>query len=618
MSEPLMARCASLLDILVPRSVECLSNAKVQNESCCAIQYDRILRVPVLIMKGDISNARVQIPHDGKSLPVVPLPCTLVALQAYIGSFDTFALEVSVSTKTSLRVKLIIGTHFNKTSLEDTGSSLILFRMPLIIPRNRWVQIVFHISGIVTHLLELPPIKFIDAISLSGTCKASRLMASNSEEVVVNATPSDMTLFAVPAYAPPIWQTVAASPPPNGTCSDNNKKISGRSPQKVAKDRLPVVVKSPLRRDDDTANEGENDSPKHNVVRTAATSASNGTPSPPYKQIGREVSAIESTSSANSFDVPPEGRAPSLPGDFTDARRVKQMPKQQVGQPAARCGSAAYIRLVSGANFPPRSSSNPTVKPRPLHLGAKEQSPSAVTTPPPPPVETYPGVCDLLFDASYGITGWGETACRASTAASASPPRAGSDVKCRSAPTAAVPTNRISGGAVSDCKTNGLAEQVSPKAKRLKRVIEIRRRSFVPPTRRRKPCGGDGQNGEGNETGAAAGGTSRRSAVSMRRLYMRKRIRKLKEAQNSARRMQEMKRLPASELPIDPQDEALMMVGEETMNVTREPRCGYGFGYLGVLHESGGFEADENADTELKGALTLELSELSDGEENEE
>nr|CCC90450.1 unnamed protein product [Trypanosoma congolense IL3000] len=616
MGGPLTARCTSLLDILVPRSIECLNIAKVQNESCCTIQYDRILRLPVLIMKGDTSRARIQIPRDGDVLPFVPPPCTLIILQAYIGSFDTFALEVSVSTKTSLRVKLIIGTHINKASLDDSGTGVVFFRMPLIIPRNRWVQTVFHISGIVTHLLELPPIKIIDMISLSGSCKASRLMTSNSEEVAINATPSDMTLFAVPAYAPPIWQTDVTAAPSANTGENGDRVLNVSLPLKdLPKDRLPIVAKPQTSGCGDTVNARENDSPNRNALHPTAASASNSALSTPFKVLERHTEEAESTSNRYLVGLSPESRSIDVLNEFSNVAGVAPVNRHSGRQGAVRSESVTYIRLVSTSGLPVRSSSNPTLRPRIVNSVIKDPGSGVAAVPPPSAIDGYPGAGDAPLETTYGITGWEETGSRVDTTRSNSPCCIGSCGKCRSSTGVAAADRALVGG-THGSKAN--VERVSPKSKKLSRLAEIRRRPFVPLSRRGRVCSTTSQGADNVEAGSAVGSASRGAGLNARRIYIRKRVRKLKEALSSTRRIQELKKLPASELPIDPQEEALTMVGEGAVDVSREPRCGYGFGYLGVLRESGGFEADEGADTELKGALRLELSELSEDEENDE
>ncbi|KAG8344750.1 hypothetical protein TRVL_04417 [Trypanosoma vivax] len=602
----------ALLDILVPRNFECLNNAKVDSKSC-SIQYDRILNVPVLIMKGDPSNARVQIPRDGSSLSSVPLPHSLIVLQTYLGSFDSFALEVSMTVLTSIRVKLVIGTHFTKASVEDTKNGLIFSRMPLIVPRNRWVQIVFHVSGIVVHLLDLPPIKFIESISLSGTCKASRLMTSSDEEVAINATPSDMMLFAVPAYAPPIWRTAASTGSPGQKCKGTNGRqyTSGSKSSYSPYSRLPVLGDLSTSKGGSNVCTRQDDSSKTCGLPLAATTMVS-----PYKPLESsipEVECVQLVMPVPCYGGQQEGHIGNLTCDCFGSLNPLSMQQQD----APRSESAAYIRLVS-TNVPQRSNSNPSVRLRTFNSVPKESAP--LTSPAlPPSANLSSGACSPVMDTSSAISGWEENIWSMNAAISVSPRRVEGVVKgklpcVQSTAGDKVGTSSSGGG---NAKSTVTGEQVSNKAQRLKKMLDIKRRPFLLPSRRRRAGDVDGQSHEDGDTSVSTSGTARRRNVNAKRLRLRRRIRMLKEAQCSARRVQELKKLPASELPIDLKEEALMVDGDHGLDLVSEPRCGYGFGYLGVLHESGGFEAEEGADTKLRGALILELSEVSEDEEND-
>ncbi|KAH9600842.1 hypothetical protein LSM04_008550 [Trypanosoma melophagium] len=590
-----MADYPALQDILVPRNSGCLSTARVQNESCCAIKYDRILRSPVLVMKGSLSTTKIRIPREDSPLSFLQLPYSLIVLQTYLSSFDSFALEVSVGISRQLSVKLTIGTQFNKPSAENPNNGVVIAKMPLILPRNRWVQVVIHVSGIVTQILNLPPIKFIDSISLSGTCKASRIMLANDEDEAINATPATMALFAVPAYAPPIWQTAA------GVISStitNNRYTGGADSAtlSLSNEHLPVVK--------ETLTE----------IRSAGA-------------FGKQGEALRNrTPPKPPSTAPPLNTRPQLPAPQQQPETPPQQEKEQEQLPrksvSVRKGdSMTYIRLVDETNVSQQRNPIALMRLRSSNVSGKENigNPVAASPSPSSAVVSASAHSSPAADALYSITGWKETIDigGVSSLISTSPVELSGKGRISQNHESGSEQSAGGGNTKSNSNTSG-TDNSNLRTQHPKKVTGVRKHVIHFPSRSRKTVGADGQSAADNDNGAASANSAKRKGLILRRTRIRKRIKLLREAQLSVRRIHEIKKFPASEMPIDPQEEALMMVGEETVDVLKEPRCGYGFGYLGVLHEGGGFETDEGADTKLKGALTLELPDISGEEEEEE
>ncbi|KAF5220747.1 hypothetical protein TcYC6_0035020 [Trypanosoma cruzi] len=622
-----------LQEVLVPRDSGCLRTAIVQNESSCAIQYDRTLRAPVLVLRGGLSHARVEIPCEGYKFLLKKFPQLLIILQTYLSSFDSFSLEVTMHTRTSIRVDLTIGTQFNKASVADLNTGVVVSKMPLIIPRNRWVQVVFHVSGILTHLFDLPPIQSLDSISLTGTCKTSRLMVCNDEEEAINAAPGDMALFAVPAYAPPVWQTAAGIATPVLTSVRRTTSGATTTTLKSVGNYLPVVGeagnekrRNPFRQPEGTLKSNlqspppppiERNSPKLEGISTVKP------PSPCEPLQDKQGSALQRgflgnltlslSSPSKSLQLQQQKQKPQPQLASLSPKSIQTQQNQQNAESHSKNRTVSYIRLVNPTNRLPQRNSNAINRIRPGAVTRSELSASGSLTPASAPAAP---TLSNTADTWCGITGWEEAIDFMSGANAA--------LLCTADYAIKGSLHSIQGslgerGATGvNNKIQKGSETQNLKTQQTKKSMELRRRPIFFPSKRRKGVGGgtESQNFVDGDTGNGVTHSIRRRGHVSRRSRIRERIRLLKEAQSSARRIHEMKKLTASELPIDPLEEAQMMVNEEIVDVMNEPRCGYGFGYLGVLRERGGFETDEGVDTNLKGALTLDISELSEDEED--
>ncbi|RNF05503.1 uncharacterized protein Tco025E_07849 [Trypanosoma conorhini] len=635
-----------LQDVLVPRDPGCLSATRIQNESCCAIKHDRTLHATVLVLKGGLAHARVEIPCEDHQFLSSKFPQLLIILQACLGCFDSFALEVAMHISSSLRVELTIGTQFNKATVEDVNSGVVIAKMPLIIPRNRWVQVVFHVSGILTHLLNLSPIQSLDSIALSGSCKTSRLTVCNDEDEAINMTPGDMALFAVPAYAPPIWQTAALTAAPVALSAGRTQSGSN-SAMNATGTRLPVVgetamewLRTPFLRQDGTAKcnmqpsppslPAEDPSPKLGIVSASQP------PSPcetPQEKLGSPTKhgLIGASTPTFSKQPPPPPTPPPPPPPPprqqqqqqhapSPSRPLQQQKEQKQVEPSLRNGNGSYIRLVNPTNRPQQRNNNAFSRIRSNTLSTKDSAANGPLTPASGTTANLAAPsCSSNADAWCGITGWEESVDPLGGVNAVSSSGVEFTGKCSSQSNQGSAGERGAAG-VNNRPSKSLDSQRS-KSRQPKKMPEVRKRPAFVSIRRQRRGGDGGTDSQGvvdSEMGNSTTRPARRRGIALRQSRLRERIKLLKEAQVSARRIHEMKKLPASELPIDPMEEAQMMVGDEVVDVMKEPRCGYGFGYLGVLREGGGFEADEGADTKLKGALTLALSELSEDEEERE
>ncbi|EKF29490.1 hypothetical protein MOQ_001133 [Trypanosoma cruzi marinkellei] len=625
-----------LQEVLVPRDPGCLKTAIVQNESSCAIQYDRTLRAPVLVLRGGLSHARVEIPCEGYKSLLKKFPQLLIILQTYLGSFDSFSLEVTMHTRTSLRVDLTIGTQFNKATIEDLNTGIVVAKMPLIIPRNRWVQVVFHVSGILTHLFDLPPIQSLDSISLTGTCKTSRLMVCNDEEEAINAAPGDMALFAVPAYAPPIWQTAADIATPVLTSVSRTTSGSTTTTLKSVGNYLPVVGetgnekrRNPFRQPEGTV-KSNLQTPPPPIERNSPKSEGVSTVKPPSpceplqdKQIfapqrgllGNLTPSLSSPSKSLQLQPQKQKQQPQLAS--LSPKSIQTQQNQQDAESHSTNRNVSYIRLVNQTNRLPQRNNNAVNRIRPGAVTKSESSASGSLTPASAPAATSAApTLSNTADTWCGITGWGEAIDFVSGTNAALLCTA--DYAIKSSLHSIQGSLGERGATGVNNKVQKTSETQNLKTQQTKKTMELRRRPIFFPSKRRKGVGGgtESQSFVDTDTGNGVTHSTRRRGHVSRRSRIRERIRLLKEAQSSARRIHEMKKLTASELPIDPLEEAQMMVNEEIVDFMNEPRCGYGFGYLGVLRERGGFETDEGVDTNLKGALTLDISGLSEDEED--
>lgn len=200
------------LQLVMEANSKLLTSAKVANPRGCSIDIDKLIHKPVLIMKGSTSQTRVRIPREDRPLSSLRLHDSLLVAQISLNSMEHFALEVVVSQYTVSRTKLVIGTHIRAARFDQNAEDLTTAYLPLIIPRNKWVQVVFHIAGIAHSVFNLPSITCIDTITLTGTARMCCVFTSSDEQSCIDATPDGMALFAVPAYAPPIWKTAISTP----------------------------------------------------------------------------------------------------------------------------------------------------------------------------------------------------------------------------------------------------------------------------------------------------------------------------------------------------------------------------------------------------------------------
>lgn len=202
---------ASSIQMVMEPSSKLLSSAKVTNPRGCSIEVDRHLQKPVLAIKGSISDTSVRLPREDRPLSSLRLHDSLLVAQVCLDALSHFALEIVVSQSGPRRTKLIIGTQVKSAKYDEETEAFTTAYLPLIIPRSKWVQVVFHIAGIVQSVFALPPCKCIDTITVAGTARLCSLCTSSDEQACIDATPENMALFAVPAYAPPIWKSASAT-----------------------------------------------------------------------------------------------------------------------------------------------------------------------------------------------------------------------------------------------------------------------------------------------------------------------------------------------------------------------------------------------------------------------
>lgn len=165
-----------------------------------------------MVIEGDLTQSRVQIPKEDRPVSSLQLNHSLVVLQIMIPSSGQFLLELNVSNSPVTRMRLSAATFISRADVVD-AKGMAHAKIPLVIPRNCWVQIVFHVGGIFTHLFRLPAVKWIDSVVLAGSCKVRKVMTCADEATAIESKPGGMLLFAVPAYGPPVWQTAGGAPP---------------------------------------------------------------------------------------------------------------------------------------------------------------------------------------------------------------------------------------------------------------------------------------------------------------------------------------------------------------------------------------------------------------------
>ncbi|KAK7196560.1 hypothetical protein NESM_000594200 [Novymonas esmeraldas] len=521
---------ATDLQLVMEANSKLLTSAKVVNPRGCSIDIDKYIRRPVLIMKGTPSQTRVRIPREDRPLSSLRLHDSLLVAQICLNAMDHFALEIVVSQYTVNRTKLVIGTYVKAARYDERADELTTAYLPLIIPRNKWVQVVFHVAGIAHSVFNLPSITCIDTITLTGTGKMCCVFTSSDEQRCIDATPDGMALFAVPAYAPPIWKTAAPSPdhPPSLPTLDA-RSVTPLASDPPSNSALALRVESPA---------------------SVTSSLSRHQVLPPRLQPLTDMTAASpSPHVPPSIGVSEQGEAPANKG---------------VARSHFKCD---YLRLVDSDDaaarddFATMSSSYGDTQRQPAQQeGGAGRSLAALR-----------GAVDAT---TGGLSGW-------------DPP-----LEERTGATAATSSARTSkGDAVKRQPRKPKGAPAAPGVgdnERMQRLVASRKRRVVPRQ-------GSLSNG---------GGESGRSNGSRRQQRLRRRMRVLRANEQKVNKAAAAKTLVASELPLSQH----VTVAEDSTEAA--PVCGYGFGYLGMLKPNGEYEEDEDANLNLRGALTL----LTDGE----
>lgn len=548
-----MANSRVTLHPLVTPSMDFLKIAKVCNPKGCYIELDKGLRENILVMKGDPSQTKVQLPRENRPSSSLQLRHSLVALQVHLNAIDHFGIEFTLSQNPAIRMRLVIGTFIREAKHEQSLNDMCNAYLPLIIPRNRWVQVVFHISGIIDYLFGMPPIKSIDSIALTGTARVSRLMTSTDEQTCIDATPDGMALFAVPAYAPPIWKTAAkrTSSGEDSECQNSvllntsNSEINATSAEKAAATAwLPPTADSP----------DNNKKFRHALPPLSNTSSLNGTQTP---SAANKIEAVEAASPSTPFD------RSGTRIDTLLAPQSSSAPPSASSNRSATCHHSfpSYIRLVEGSDRHVIQTKVSTSSSYPRRVGPSSR-------------ENYTG------ETWVEVTGWEEDQDEiAVSEKTIVKPVAGKKSKKKEG---AIDEKNLK--AAKSRKGRGQSQGKATSQRSLNPLLSKDDSSSISPALRR-------------------------------RRRVRRRLQILKENEKKNMKNLVAKSLHASELPI-----AISSVPHSPSSLTSEdhlhdPKYGYGFGYLGILREDGEYEVDENADLQMKGALTLCLSDDDQEEE---
>lgn len=206
-------------ELFAPQGSNPLTTVKVGNPRCTKVEFDRTVRSNVLVIEGDLTQSRVQIPKEDRAAPSLQLNHSLLIVQILIPSSGQFLLELNVSHSQQTKMRLSAATFVSRADVVD-AKGMAHAKIPLVIPRNCWVQIVFHVGGIFSHLFHLPHVKWIDSVLLAGSCRIRKILTCAEEATAIETKPPGMLLFAVPAYGPPVWQTAVDQkqsdlPPPS-------------------------------------------------------------------------------------------------------------------------------------------------------------------------------------------------------------------------------------------------------------------------------------------------------------------------------------------------------------------------------------------------------------------
>lgn len=193
------------LEIFCPHGSNPLQNLRIANPRCAKVEFDRTVRNNILIMDGDVSQSKISLPKDGdRPLSSLQLPYPLICFQVFCPSSGQCSFELNVSHNAMTRMKLTSATFTSRADVVD-AKGIPHIKLPLAVPRNMWTQIVFHVPGVVSHLFNLPAVKSIDSIAVSGSVRIRRIFACQDEATALDK-PQGMLLFTVPAFGPPVWR----------------------------------------------------------------------------------------------------------------------------------------------------------------------------------------------------------------------------------------------------------------------------------------------------------------------------------------------------------------------------------------------------------------------------
>lgn len=521
----LLLSMTSGLMLVMEAGNKLLASAKVTNPRGCSIETDRHLEKPVLVLKGTVSETSVRLPREDRPLSSLRLQDSLLVAQVCLDALNHFALEVVLSQGGARRTKLLVGTHIKTAKYDESTEDFTLAYLPLIIPHGKWVQVVFHIAGIVQSVFALPPCKCIDSIAIAGTGKMCSLYASSDEQACIDATPESMALFAVPAYAPPIWKS-ACSAAESPTFLPQLEAVSGAS----AADAFPQA-------------------------QSLSCSAS-PPPSPPPAQ--------EKPLGPPSHLLPP---VTSPPTELTQKSSVVSA-RAESARSSQRCD---YIRIIEDEGNPAADEANSGRAQfggaYPQLGGADGGNRRAFGN----------GARSVADNAGGALSGWEQlTDDRKPETAATSPGRTGRAELSRRPPGRSLTGSPNGGGTAADNE-------------RMQRIIAARKRQ-VPPRQ--------------NSTGT--GGLRGRSTSLRRQQRLRRRMRVMRANEQKVNSAAAAKALTASDIPLSQHIELTEDFAASTpVSLSDAPLCGYGFGYLGVLKANGDYEEDEDANLNLRGALTL-------------
>ena len=216
-------------ELFAPQGSNPLTTVKVGNPRCTKVEFDRTVRSNVLVIEGDLTQSRVQIPKEDRASPSLQLNHSLLIVQILIPSSGQFLLELNVSHSQQTKMRLSAATFVSRADVVD-AKGMAHAKIPLVIPRNCWVQIVFHVGGIFSHLFHLPHVKWIDSVLLAGSCRIRKILTCAEEATAIETKPPGMLLFAVPAYGPPVWQTAV----------EQKQEATAKPPAMEAKANVPV------------------------------------------------------------------------------------------------------------------------------------------------------------------------------------------------------------------------------------------------------------------------------------------------------------------------------------------------------------------------------------------